>query len=71
MSTNLYLVSRSTRAGRPNASVISIDSIHRAAHLIPKYGREISKQLTKDNALDIAAEFRVNSYISIDLWTVS
>lgn len=68
--TNLYLVSRSTRNGKPNASIISIDRIRRAAHLVPKYGRKISRALTKDNALDVATEFRVNSYISVDLRTV-
>ncbi|KAH9925840.1 uncharacterized protein B0H18DRAFT_955019 [Fomitopsis serialis] len=67
--TNLYLVSRSTRNGKPNASIVSLDKIRRAAHLIPKYGRKISRDLTKDNALDVATEFRVNSYISVDLRT--
>ena len=68
--TGLDLVSRSTRAGRPNASIISIDKIRRAAHLVPKYGREISRELTKDNALDVASDFRVNTYISVNLRTV-
>jgi len=67
--TNLYLVSRSTRNGKPNASIVSLDKIRRAAHLIPRYGRKISRDLTKDNALDVATEFRVNSYISVDLRT--
>lgn len=67
--TGLDLVSRSTRAGRPNASIVSVDRIRRAAHLVPKYGREISKELTKDNALDVATNFRVNVYISVNLRT--
>ncbi|TFY52652.1 hypothetical protein EVJ58_g9893 [Rhodofomes roseus] len=56
--TGLYLVSRSTRNGKPNASIVSIDQIRRAAHLVPKSGREISRELTKDSSLDVATEFR-------------
>ncbi|KAH9842998.1 uncharacterized protein C8Q71DRAFT_720384 [Rhodofomes roseus] len=69
--TGLYLVSRSTRnGGRPNASIVSVDKIRRGCHLIPKYGRTVDKELTMDNALDLATEFRVNSYISVDLRTL-
>ncbi|TFY56691.1 hypothetical protein EVJ58_g7482 [Rhodofomes roseus] len=68
-ATDLFLVSRSTRNNKPNASIVSIDRICRAAHLIPKYGGEISRNITKDNALDVAMEFRVNTYIAIDLRT--
>ena len=71
-TTGLFLVSRSTRNGKPNASIVSVDQICRAAHLIPKYGASVDRRLTKDNALDIAAEFRVNSYITVELnWIIA
>jgi len=70
-ATGLYLVSRSTRNGKPNASIISIDQIRRACHLIPKHGAMIDREITMDNALDVATEFRVNSYITVDLRTTS
>ncbi|KAH9839785.1 uncharacterized protein C8Q71DRAFT_703179 [Rhodofomes roseus] len=72
-ATGLYVISRSTRnGGKPNASVVTIDKIRRACHLIPKHGKTIDRGLTKDNALDFAqaTEFRVNSYISVDLRTL-
>ena len=63
----LYQISPSTHQHRPNAAVVSVDKIRRACHLIPKSGVEIDRTLTKDNALDIAKQFWVNSYIAIDL----
>ncbi|KAH9914556.1 uncharacterized protein B0H18DRAFT_959771 [Fomitopsis serialis] len=62
----VYLVSRSTRGGKPNASIVSVDKIRRACHPVPKYDRAVDRRLTKDNALDTATDLCVNLYISVD-----
>ncbi|KAI6101513.1 hypothetical protein EDD16DRAFT_1696818 [Pisolithus croceorrhizus] len=65
-ATSLYVVTRSTRNRRCNASIISIDRIDRVCHLQGRCGREISKDWSVDCILEKAASFFVNSYIDLD-----
>ncbi|KAI6011028.1 hypothetical protein BKA83DRAFT_4467357 [Pisolithus microcarpus] len=64
--SGLFIVTRSTRNHRRNASIISIDRIDRACHLQGRCGREISKEWSADSVLENAASFFVNSYIDLD-----
>ncbi|KAI6029102.1 hypothetical protein BKA83DRAFT_4461835 [Pisolithus microcarpus] len=64
--SGLFIVTRSTRNWRRNASIISIDRIDRACHLQGRCGREISKEWSADSVLENAASFFVNSYIDLD-----
>ncbi|KAI5989557.1 hypothetical protein EDD15DRAFT_2171255 [Pisolithus albus] len=64
--TGLYIVTRSTRNRRRNASVISIDRIDRACHLQGRCGREIGKDWSAESILEKATSFFVNSYIDLD-----
>ncbi|KAI6018454.1 hypothetical protein BKA83DRAFT_4464902 [Pisolithus microcarpus] len=55
--SGLFIVTRSTRNCRRNASIISIDCIDRACHLQGRCGREISKEWSADSVLENAASF--------------
>ncbi|KAI6018888.1 hypothetical protein BKA83DRAFT_4057459, partial [Pisolithus microcarpus] len=64
--SGLYIVTRSTRNRRRNATIISIDRIVRACHLQAWCGREISKDWSAASVLEKATSFHLNSYIDLD-----
>jgi hypothetical protein len=50
--------------GTPSASVIHIDTIYRAAHLMPKYGNgPVPRHLSSTQSLDAFNSYYVNKYI--------
>ena len=49
--------------GSPSISVIHIDCIFRAAHLLPIYGDDRIGSISPDDSLDIFRAFYVNKYI--------
>ena len=50
--------------GSPSISVIHIDCIFRAAHLLPIYGDDPIGSISPDDSLDIFRAFYVNKYIN-------
>ena len=70
-NTGLCSVTRSTRQGKRNAKVVSVDRIVRACHLIPRFGHAVSSTWTTDNVLEQGSiHFFVNPYINVDTFTV-
>ncbi|KIM65438.1 hypothetical protein SCLCIDRAFT_22635 [Scleroderma citrinum Foug A] len=61
-----FIVSRSTRNHRRNASVISVDQIACPCHLQAQCGRKISSDWLANNVLEMASTFLINSYIDLD-----
>ena len=49
--------------GSPSISVLHIDCIFRAAHLLPIYGVDPIGSISPDNSLDVFPAFYVNKYI--------
>ncbi|KAJ6586000.1 hypothetical protein B0H19DRAFT_1250743 [Mycena capillaripes] len=69
--SGMFNIRRSTRNHRRNAAVISVQSIVRACHLMPKSNsRLIDPSWTTNNVLDCADVFQVNSYIHTDMFTI-
>ncbi|OBZ70718.1 hypothetical protein A0H81_09500 [Grifola frondosa] len=61
--TGMYIVQPESKHGAPVLSVVHLDSIVRAAHLIGVYGNEpIPDNLTEHNALDAFRFFYVNRF---------
>ncbi|KAG1831201.1 hypothetical protein DFJ58DRAFT_671436, partial [Suillus subalutaceus] len=62
--TGMWMVQPAHNANNsPHISIIHIDSIYRAAHLIPVYGtRPISPQHQHHHTYDIFRTFYVNKY---------
>lgn len=67
--TGLYSLQRSTRNHRPNASIVPVDRITRACHLMARAGAQVGRAWTTNNALDSATIFLFNPYINIDLFS--
>ena len=64
-NTMMYVISRSTRNGRPNAEIINAERIAGNVHLIPHFGTEIPLNWTTENVMDNARYFQMNPYIDI------
>jgi hypothetical protein len=62
--TGMYIVAPSMNDDdTPDVSVIHIDSIFRAAHLIPVYGTSLlPREITAHHSYDIFRAFYVNKY---------
>lgn len=70
--TGMYVVSRSTRHRRCNASIVPIDRIARGCHLIGKCNGPISeKGWNTTNVLDKAQQFYVNHYVHVDAFAAT
>ena len=69
-ATNMYVVSRSTRHRRPNAAIISVDRLLGPCHLIGKCGQAISREWTSETVLDLADDFFVNPYFTVDTFAL-
>ena len=59
----MYQVSRSTRSGYRQASIIAVDQIERLIHLVPKFGRQVDRTWTVDDVLELCKTFYVNPYL--------
>ncbi|OBZ73048.1 hypothetical protein A0H81_06618 [Grifola frondosa] len=62
--TGMYIVRPESKRGAPVLSVLHLDSIVRAAHLIGVYGKQaVPRDVTAHNALDAYKRFYVNRYV--------
>ncbi|OBZ77541.1 hypothetical protein A0H81_01910 [Grifola frondosa] len=62
--TGMYIVRPESKRGVPVLSVLHLDSIVRAAHLIGVYGKQpVPNNITEHNALDAYKYFYVNRYV--------
>ena len=63
--TGLWMVEPDVHEdGRPHLAIIHLDTILRAAHLIPVYGTNfIERSLTMHDTLDTFKDFYVNKYV--------
>ena len=62
-ATGMWLVEREYRGEEPLLEVVHVDTILRAVHLLPYFGRErVSQGITQDNSLDKYPMFYVNRY---------
>jgi hypothetical protein len=62
-ATGMWLVEHEYQGEEPYLAVVHIDSIFRAVHLLPFFGREcISQWFSHSNTLDTYAMFYVNKY---------
>lgn len=63
--TGMWIVERDiNRDGAPNACILHLDSVVRAAHLIGNYGAKIlPRGLSAERALDLFESYYVNKYI--------
>ncbi|KAJ8509198.1 hypothetical protein ONZ45_g8605 [Pleurotus djamor] len=68
-NTGMYQIQRSTRANRPNVSIISVEQLVRSCHLIGRSNRKVDTSWTSDNVLDAARSFYLNTYIDSDFFS--
>lgn len=69
--SELQSISRSTRALRRNAEIISATRLVRSCHLVGKCGRKIDERWGTDNILEEAEAFWLNRYIHLDMFSVT
>ncbi len=63
-ATGMYVVSPSTRQHQRNTSVIPISDIIRTCHLLPNWGKRISRRVVVGDMLDnVTMKFFVNPYL--------
>ncbi|KAH9013796.1 hypothetical protein EDB83DRAFT_2508700 [Lactarius deliciosus] len=64
-STGMWIVEPYARGGDPSSNIIHLDTILRAAHLLPVFGSErVSRTLSCTDTLDTFSSFYVNKYTS-------
>jgi hypothetical protein len=69
--TGMYFVSRSTRHHHRNATIVPVDRIAHSCHLMAKYSGSITeKGWASATVLDTATQFFLNTYISVNLFSV-
>ena len=70
-NTGLHTLTRSTRQGRRNAEIVSVDRIVWGCHLMAQCGQNIPSSWTSDNILEQnAIHFLVNPYINVETFTL-
>ena len=63
-ATGLYRVSPAhDRGGARSASVIPITRIERSCHLVPRFGRAVSRSWKTDKVLELCKDFYINHYL--------
>ena len=68
-SSGLYLLKRSKRStGVIMGDVLPLDQIRSLVNLTPRFGKEASHILTKDNSLEYSSEFWLNKYFTKELF---
>jgi len=62
--TGMWMVSPDMVEGSPEVSIIHLDTIFRAAHLLPSFGQaHLARGITYYNSLDAFLAFYVNKFI--------
>jgi len=62
-ATGMWLIEREYRNGKPLLQVVHVDTILRAVHLLPYFGRKrVSQAITQDNSLDKYPIYYVNRF---------
>jgi hypothetical protein len=59
---------RFTSDGRPLASIVEMGSVARFVQLIPRLGRKVHPDLTKDNVMDRCNTFLLNSFTDKEIY---
>jgi hypothetical protein len=69
----LWIVSlESNDDGQPNLAIVHVDTIYRAAHLIPVYESQyIRRSLTMHNTLDVFKQFYVNKFVDYHAFQIA
>jgi hypothetical protein len=59
--------------GRPDLAIVHVDTIYRAAHLLPVYrsSQRIHRSLTMHNTLDVFSEFYVNKFVDYHAFQIT
>ncbi|KAI0282932.1 hypothetical protein BC826DRAFT_1093882 [Russula brevipes] len=70
-TTGMHHVSRATRNRQPHTAVICITQVLRGCHLIPHFPRNIDREWTHENSLDVGTRFFVNPYINLSTFVAS
>ena len=70
-TTQMHHVSRATRNRLPHSAVICVTQILRGCHLIPHFPRNMSCEWTRENSLDMATRFYVNTYVDLSTFVAS
>ncbi|KAG1764573.1 hypothetical protein EV702DRAFT_981994 [Suillus placidus] len=67
--TNLYRLARSTRNQQRFTSIISVQDLLQAAHLMPRFGlSKVDVSWINSDVLELADEFYVNPYINFHMF---
>ena len=70
-NTGLHTLTRSTRQGRRNAEIVSVDRIVRGCHFMARCGQNIPSSWTTDNILEQnSIHFLLNPYINVETFTL-
>jgi hypothetical protein len=68
-STGMYLLKRALRSDRSVlGGIIPLGQIRTLVDLIPRFGKEAEKRLTKATLLTYSKEFRLNKYFEKELF---
>ncbi|KAF8531956.1 hypothetical protein JB92DRAFT_3080788 [Gautieria morchelliformis] len=66
-STGVDMYTVSPTQGKGHAAVVSVQSICRSCHLIPRFGEKIDRTMTTENSLERSKQFYVSEFT--DLYT--
>ncbi|KAF8506129.1 hypothetical protein JB92DRAFT_2737015 [Gautieria morchelliformis] len=66
-STGVDMYTVSPTQGKGHAAVVSVQSIRRSCHLIPRFGEKIDRTMTTENSLERSKQFYVSEFT--DLYT--
>lgn len=68
-STGMYVLKRSERSdGTILGDVVPLGQIRTLLSLVPRFGAEANKQLTKETSLEFSREFWLNRYFDKELF---
>ena len=68
-STGMYVLKRSERSDRTIlGNVVPLGRIRTLLNLVPRFGAEANKQLTKETSLEFSREFWLNKYFNKELY---
>jgi hypothetical protein len=68
-ATNMYQIIPSTRRGRPNSEVVTVDRIWQGCVLTPVLGPgSVPLQLRAGDGLDFTSKFYLNKYLDFHLF---
>lgn len=68
-STGMYVLKRSQRSDRTvMGDVVPLRQIRTLLDLVPRFGEDANKQLTKETSLELSLEFWLNKYFEKELF---